>query len=122
MLFSIIVPVYNSSKTIRNCIESILHQSFINYEIIIINDGSTDESLSICLEYVNTYSHIKLYSFNNKGVASSRKRGITLSTGEYVIFVDSDDTINPELLKRINDILAIFPNLDINTQMVTYNQ
>lgn len=113
MLFSVVVPVYNSSKTIRNCIESILCQSFMNYEIIIINDGSSDQSLSICLEYANTYSNIKLYSFNNEGVAVSRRRGIDLSNGEYILFVDSDDTINAELLQKINDILYIFPNLDI---------
>ncbi len=101
MLFSIIVPMYNSAKSIRNCIDSILSQTFSDFEIIIINDGSTDESLCIIEKYAQTDPRIKLYSFSNSGVSISRQRGVTLSSGEYILFVDSDDTINPELLEKL---------------------
>ncbi len=113
MLFSIIVPVYNTSKTIRNCLNSILHQSLSDYEVIIINDGSSDNSEQICKEYTKKYSNFKLYSFENQGVSISRKRGISLSSGKYIVFVDSDDTINTDLLKNIATMLLIHPNLDV---------
>lgn len=101
MLFSIIVPMYNSEKSIRNCIDSILSQTFSDFEIIIINDGSTDESLCLIEKYAQTDPRIKIYSFSNSGVSISRQRGVTLSSGEYILFVDSDDTINPELLEKL---------------------
>jgi len=101
MLFSIIVPMYNSEKSIRNCIDSILSQTFSDFEIIIINDGSTDESLYLIEKYAQTDPRIKIYSFSNSGVSISRQRGVTLSSGEYILFVDSDDTINPELLEKL---------------------
>ncbi len=113
MLFSLVVPVYNAIQTIRSCLDSILHQFFTDYEVIIINDGSTDDSKKICDEYTKKYCNFKLYSFKNSGVAISRKRGIALSTGQYIIFVDSDDTINPDLLKSIANVLLLHPNLDI---------
>ena len=101
MLFSIIVPMYNSEKSIRNCIDSILSQTFSDFEIIIINDGSSDESLYLIEKYAQTDPRIKIYSFSNSGVSISRQRGVTLSSGEYILFVDSDDTINPELLEKL---------------------
>lgn len=101
MLFSIIIPIYNSEKSIRNCIDSILSQTFSDFEIIVINDGSTDASLCIVEKYAQNDSRIKIYSFPNSGVSISRQRGITLSSGEYILFVDSDDTINPKLLENL---------------------
>lgn len=113
MLFSIIVPIYNTAQTLRNCLDSILQQTFHDYEIILINDGSTDESLTICCEYASSHSHIKLYSFENGGVSLARKRGITLASGQYFIFVDSDDTINNCLLENIANVISLYPGLDV---------
>lgn len=113
MLFSIIVPIYNASNTLRSCLDSILQQSFNDYEVILINDGSTDESEDIALEYTSQYSNFKLYTFENGGVAIARKRGITLSTGTYVIFVDSDDTINQNLLQYLANVIIMYPNIEI---------
>lgn len=113
MLFSFVVPVYNASRTIRNCLESILLQTFTDYEVIIINDGSTDDSMQICTEYTNKHSNFKLYNFKNRGVAVSRRDGISLSNGQYIIFVDSDDTINSDLLQNVANVLHQYPNLDI---------
>lgn len=113
MLFSIIVPMYNSEKTIRNCINSIISQTFTGFEVIIINDGSTDNSLDILQEYSNTDTRIKIYSFENAGVSVSRQRGINLSSGEYILFVDSDDTINQELLETIYFYILILDEPDI---------
>jgi glycosyltransferase involved in cell wall biosynthesis len=113
MLFSIIVPTYNSEKTIRNCISSILTQSFTNFEVILINDGSTDNTLEILEEYAKKDSRIKVYSFENAGVSVSRQRGINLASGQYFIFVDSDDSINSELLYELSLTVNTYPSADL---------
>lgn len=113
MLFSIIVPVYNAEKTIRHCLDSILAQQFKDFEIIIINDGSTDNTLDILDEYSNKDTRIKLYSFDNSGVSITRQRGIALSTGEYLLFVDSDDSIKSELLQNLYTTIVEFNSPDI---------
>lgn len=101
MLFSIIVPCFNCEDSIRECLNSILNQTFSDFEIIAIDDGSTDRTSSILDEYDLKYEFIHAYHFENSGVSFSRKRGITLASGKYIIFVDSDDSINPELLSKL---------------------
>lgn len=107
-LFSIIIPVYNSAKTIRECLESIITQSFPDFEVIIVNDGSTDETTEIVKSFSENDPRIKLYSFPNSGVSETRRRGISFSTGEYILQVDSDDTINSELLDRLAQVICKF--------------
>lgn len=113
MKFSVIVPCYNSKKYIRNCIDSILAQDFEDFEVIIIDDGSTDGVSEILDKYAYLYSNIKVYHFPNAGVSFSRRRGISLSTGEYLIFVDSDDTISPNLLNELNVAIEAHSHPDI---------
>ena len=107
-MFSIIIPVYNSAKTIRECLESIITQSFPDFEVIIVNDGSTDETTEIVKSFSENDPRIKLYSFPNSGVSETRRRGISLATGEYILQVDSDDTINSELLDRLAEVICKF--------------
>lgn len=90
-LVSVIVPVYNSEKYLNKCLDSILNQIYKNIEIIIIDDGSTDGSLSICERYADLNKNIKLVSKKNKGVSQARNTGIDIATGEWIIFLDSDD-------------------------------
>ncbi len=90
-LISIIVPVYNAEKYLNRCIESVLNQTYQNIELILINDGSTDNSLNICLEYANTDNRIVVVNQENLGVAVARNKGIDEATGEYIMFLDSDD-------------------------------
>ena len=113
MLFSIIVPVYNSEKFIRKCLDSILAQTFNDFEVIIIDDGSTDNSSKIFETYSKEDSRIQIYHFENAGVSISRRRGISLAQGEYLVFVDSDDTIYPELLEQVSSTIKEFDNPDI---------
>lgn len=101
---SIIVPVYNASKTIRRCVDSILHQSYSNLEIILIDDGSIDNSLSICKDISKVDNRVKVFSQENSGVAVARNRGIDNSTGEWLMFIDSDDWIE---LNTVQDILEL---------------
>jgi len=91
MRFSIIIPVYNVEDYIGKCLDSILAQTYKNYEIIVVDDGSNDKSGFICDEYASKYSNIKVIHKENGGASSARNVGIKAACGEYIIFVDSDD-------------------------------
>lgn len=91
---SIIVPIYNVELYLRKCLDSIINQSYSNLEIILIDDGSTDRSGEICDEYSKLDNRIIVIHNNNKGVSYSRNYGIRLSTGKYILFIDSDDTVD----------------------------
>lgn len=93
-LISIIVPAYNSEASICRCVESILQQTFENLELIIINDGSTDNTEELCLKYTND-SRVRLINKQNGGVSSARNRGIEEAAADYIIFADSDDYFVP---------------------------
>lgn len=93
MLVSIIVPVYNSKQYLRRCLESIINQSYKNIEIILIDDGSTDNSGKICDEYALKNKKIKVIHIRNKGPSVARNNGIKISRGEFIFFLDSDDFI-----------------------------
>lgn len=99
---SIIVPVYNTEKYLAQCLDSILDQTFGDFEVICINDGSTDSSLSILLEYANTDSRIKIINQSNQGVSISRNNGISQASGAYIFFLDADDQIFDNTLDKID--------------------
>lgn len=105
---SVIVPVYNVDRYLEMCIESIINQTYDNLEIILINDGSTDDSKLICEKYLKLDKRIKLINQKNKGVSSARNNGIRNSSGEYIVFVDSDDYC------ELNMIETIVKNIDLN--------
>lgn len=102
--FSFIIPVYNVEKYLPECIESILNQSFTDYEIILVNDGSTDNSLEICNYYKQKDARVKLLDKENEGLAETRNKGIKIASGEYLIFLDSDD----HLEKKSNGLSELF--------------
>jgi len=110
-ILSIIIPVYNVELYLKNCLDSILNQNINNYEIILINDGSTDNSSIICDEYVNKYSNIKVIHKSNGGSSDARNNGLKIAKGKYILFIDSDDFIEPESLKNI--IKYTVNNVDI---------
>ncbi len=93
-LVSVIVPVYNAGKYLKACVESIIEQSYITLEIFLIDDGSTDESGIICDDYGKKDPRIKVFHQENSGAAAARKKGILLASGEYICFVDADDTVD----------------------------
>ena len=100
---SIIVPVFNAERYIRQCIESILNQSYLNYELILIDDGSTDSSGLICDEYLNRENVIVIHK-KNAGHISARKDGVKYAKGKYIGFVDADDYV-----KRDQNFLCFHP-------------
>ena len=96
--FSIIVPVYNLEKYVSKCLDSIFNQTFKDFEVIVVNDGSKDNSLDIIKKY-----DVKVIDQKNQGLSASRNNAIKKATGEYLVFVDGDDTIEEELLERLNE-------------------
>lgn len=103
--FSIIVPVYNVAKYISECVDSILNQDYSSFEIILVDDGSTDASGKICDEYVKKDQRIKVIHQENKGLSEARNSGIKASVGNYLLFVDSDDYIAKNSLEKIYNIV-----------------
>ena len=91
---SIIVPVYNSEQTLNRCIDSILGQTYRNFELLLINDGSKDRSGEICDEYARKDSRVKVFHKENGGVSSARNVGLDNARGEWITFCDSDDYYN----------------------------
>ena len=95
-LISVIVPLYDVESYLRKCLDSIVHQTYRNLEIILVDDGSTDQSGAICDEYANQDTRIKVLHQNSAGVSVARNAGLDAAKGEYVLFVDSDDWIESE--------------------------
>ena len=95
-LVSVIIPMYNSSKTIKRCLESIVNQTYKNIEILVINDGSTDNYKNI----LDNYKNIKVINQKNKGLSFSRNVGLKKAKGKYILFVDSDDYIKEDLIEK----------------------
>ena len=102
---SIIVPVYDVEKYLENCIESILNQTFKDFELILVDDGSTDNSGKICDIYEKKDSRIKVIHKNNGGLSSARNAGLDIACGKYVGFIDSDDSIHPRMYEILYDLI-----------------
>lgn len=98
---SVIVPVYNAEKYLEKCVESIINQTYKNLEIILIDDGSTDNSLAVCKKMEKKDTRIRVVVQENSGVAVTRNRGIQEATGEYIGFVDSDDYIDEDMYESL---------------------
>lgn len=113
MNISIIIPVYNTSKFLTTCIESILSQSYLDYEVILIDDGSTDNSGSICDSFLKKDTRVRVYHKPNGGVDSARNLGIEKAKGKYLYFVDSDDMLLPNCLQTLVEGFEKAPDIDL---------
>ena len=98
-IISVIVPVYNVEKYLKRCVDSILNQTFTDFELILVDDGSNDKSINICDEYVDLDSRVHVIHQDNKGQAFARNLGIEKSKGDYIAFIDSDDVVHPQYLE-----------------------
>ena len=123
---SVIVPVYNVEAYLERCVESILQQTYAHFELILINDGSTDSSGQICYHLASQYENIKVYHIENAGVSNARNMGIQLATGSWVTFIDSDDFVTQDYLatlasavEGVNVGFAIAPLHHIKNGIVT---
>lgn len=98
---SVVVPVYNAEKSIRRCVNSILTQTFNDYELLLVNDGSTDNSGAICNEYAKQDARVRVFHKDNGGVSSARNLGMDNAQGEWIVFVDSDDSVSDTYLSNL---------------------
>ena len=114
MLFSIIIPVFNVEKYLHQCLATIYNQSFYDYEVILIDDGSTDSSGSICDEYKERHKNTKVLHKENNGLYQARIDGAKCSCGEWILFVDSDDFLMPDSLKILSGYIENTKNVNID--------
>lgn len=110
-LFSIIIPVYNAELYLSESLESVLAQTVSDYEIIVVNDGSTDSTGSICDEYAKQYNIIKTLHIENQGASHARNIGISYAQGEFLLFLDADDLWKEELLSTIEKLTLYRPDI-----------
>lgn len=109
---SVIIPVFNSSLYLDHCLSTVVNQTLKDIEIILIDDGSTDDSLNVIKNYAKKYNNIKYTSKENEGQAIARNIGIQMSSGEFITFIDSDDYIELNMLEKLYNI-AKSDNSDI---------
>lgn len=111
MFFSVVIPLYNKALSIQSTLDSVLSQIYTNYEIIVVDDGSTDESAKRVLEINDP--RIRLIQKENGGVSSARNEGIITARGKYIAFLDGDDTWHPTYLETLHQLILDYPNYSI---------
>lgn len=109
--FSVVIPLYNKEKNIGSTIDSVLNQTFSDFELIVVDDGSTDRSAEIVASYDDP--RIRLIKKENGGVSSARNRGVKSSVGHYLYFLDADDIMVAECLEKFNELVEIFPSYNV---------
>ena len=123
MRFSVLIPVYNTEKYLEKCLQSVLNQTYQNFEIVIVDDGSTDSSSLICDKYCDNYpDKVKVIHKENQGLISTRRVGIDNAKGDFCIFVDSDDYIKENLLSELNRVLTEDATIDLLIYSFNYVQ
>ncbi len=101
---SVIIPFFNAGRYLRRCLESVVSQDFSEYEIICVNDGSTDESLSIAEEFAGRFPYVRVISQENRGLSNARNRGMEVAEGEYILFADGDDYLEKNVIGKLYNI------------------
>ena len=109
--FSVVMPVYNVEKYLRNSIQSILNQTISDYELILVDDGSPDNCPKICDEYAAQYPQVRVVHQKNVGLSSARNAGFAIAKGEFVYYPDSDDIIHPDTLDYFKRVIETVPNV-----------
>lgn len=130
---SVIIPIYKVEKYLRKCLDSVIHQSVTPYEVILVNDGSPDRSDKICKDYATRYSFFKYIEQDNQGVSAARNNGMSRATGDYITFLDPDDTYALNAIEEMQRLIMSqdadlyhFANLEVdegdNTPYIRCNQ
>ena len=121
-LISIIIPAYNAEPYLPGCIDSILKQSYQAYEILLLNDGSTDGTAQLGQQLMAEHTCIRFLSMENQGVSAARNRGIALARGQWLTFVDADDRIHPEMLSHLLQLAAETGSDIVGCDFVTWDE
>ena len=120
--FSIVIPVYNAAKYLERCIKSVIDQSFSDFELLLVDDGSKDQSYDICSKYAAVDDRIfAIRNEKNEGVSIVRNLGIEKSSGFFILFVDSDDYIDPSYLEAFNEAYESNPDVQLITQNILFD-
>ena len=125
---SVVIPVYNGEKYLRECVDSILSQTFRNFEIVLVNDGSTDSTASICDEYTTQHDNVVVVHQNNQGINKTRRNGVRNARGEWITFSDADDTMPHNALQKLwdkhvgTDLVIGFPEEPIHKKELTLEE
>ena len=121
VLLTVVIPVYNIEKHLKRCVESVLAQEWHNYDILLVDDGSTDSSPQICDDYVKAYDFISVIHKENGGLSEARNTGISNAEGEYVYFPDSDDWLEPNTFSELSDVIEelTYDIISFNREFVT---
>lgn len=109
MKYSVIIPVFNAEKTLQRCLDSLLSEQYMDMEIILINDGSKDRSREICENYVLEHKNIQFVDKKNGGVSTARNTGLDIASGEYILFVDSDDYVSNSYFSSLDRMVNKYP-------------
>lgn len=110
---SVVIPVYNAECFLKRCVDSVLEQNYSGLQIILVDDGSTDTSREICNEYKQKYKNIVVVYQENQGLSVARNNGIAHATGEYILFLDSDDWLVSDFLQKITQVIIKEKNIDV---------
>ncbi|OCS87057.1 glycosyltransferase family 2 protein [Caryophanon latum] len=116
---SVIIPIYNVADYLEICLQSILNQNFKDFEVILVNDGSEDDSLKICEKYIDLDNRMKLINQSNKGVSTARNNGMKQAHGEYLVFIDPDDWIESSMLEKLYNKVT---KLNLNIVLCAYSE
>ena len=109
-LVSVIVPVYNSKAYLKRCVDAILKQTYSNLEVILVDDGSKDDSYMICKEYEAFDKRVRVFTKENGGSSSARNVGIKAAKGDYICFCDSDDYYEPDIVENLSKVFDKYPD------------
>ncbi len=118
-LISVIVPIYNFENCLQKCVDSILNQSYTNLEVILVNDGSKDQSGKVCDYYAQIDSRVKVIHKKNGGASDARNKGLDVATGEYIGFVDGDDWIEKDFFRTLYELIQTH---EADLSMISYNE
>lgn len=127
MEISVVIPIYNAEKGLREMLDSVVGQTFHNFEVICVDDGSTDNSGKICEYYSSMDSRFKVIHQTNKGVSAARNTGLRLASGKYISFLDGDDIIVPQMFEKLyaatlgNDADIVTCDLSLNNEYIKCN-
>ncbi len=113
MKFSVVIPLYNKARYVAKAIQSVLSQTYTDFELVVVDDGSRDASAEIALKSIEGYENCRLVKQQNAGVSMARNNGVSASHGEYLCFLDADDWWDPQFLQEISELIAEFPDAGI---------
>lgn len=119
-LISIVVPVYRVEQYLQQCVDSIINQSSSEVELVLVDDGSPDKCPSICDEYARAHDNIRVIHKDNAGLSIARNTGLSMASGQYVWFVDSDDFLLPGSIELVLTYISKYPNVDVFSSMLTH--